>query len=328
MATEAVQPANIAKLDVFRPNRGLGAEAWFRLRRNQTAVAGMVLIVLFFLISVFAPFLAPENPLYINKGLGFLPPPWYHGQTSRVGDPRFLLGTDSIGRDVLSRLIYGSRVSMVVGLIPSAVILLFGTTVGLLSGYLGGRWDNLLMRITDVVYAFPTLLFYVIVMVALRDTYIGMLMNGLLLLFCALATVSWVGVARLVRGQVLSLKQKEFVEAARCIGARDFRIMFRHILPNSLGPLIVSAALIVPELIVAEATLGFLAIGLRPVTHLEGNYFITSWGALLLDGRDAINSQPFILLAPAICIALVVMSFTFLGDGLRDALDPRMRGTQ
>jgi oligopeptide transport system permease protein len=139
--------------------------------------------------------------------------------------------------------------------------------------------------------------------------------------------VNWVGVARLIRGQVLSLKQKEFIEAARCIGATDGRIMFRHILPNSLGPLIVSAAFLIPGLIITEAILGYLGVGLRPSTNPE-DIFITSWGALMLDGQSAINAQPFLLLAPAICVALVVLAFTFLGDGLRDALDPRMRGTQ
>ena len=328
MAVSTVQPNNIAQLDVFRPSKSLAAEAWSRLIKNKAAVVGMVVIVLFILISIFAPFIAPEDPLHINKGKGYLPPVWYHVNTIKVGDPRFLLGTDSIGRDVYSRLIYGSRVSMVVGLIPTAIILLFGTFVGMLSGYLGGRWDNLLMRITDVVYAFPDLLFFIIVMVALRDSFIGQLMNGLFLLFAALAIVNWVGVARLVRGQVLSLKQKEFVEAARCIGAKDFRIMFHHIFPNSLGPLIVSAAFSVPGLIISEAILGYLGIGLRPATSLEGNYFITSWGVLMLDGQGAINSQPFILFGPAVAIAIVVLAFTFLGDGLRDALDPRMRGTQ
>jgi oligopeptide transport system permease protein len=163
--------------------------------------------------------------------------------------------------------------------------------------------------------------------VALRDTFIGKLMNGLILLFSALAIVNWVGVARLIRGQVLSLKQKEFVEAARCIGATDFRIMFRHILPNSLGPLIVSMAFSIPGLIIFEAILGYLGIGLRPSTN-PADIFITSWGALMLEGQTAINAQPFMLLSPAICVALVVLAFTFLGDGLRDALDPRMRGTQ
>jgi oligopeptide transport system permease protein len=183
------------------------------------------------------------------------------------------------------------------------------------------------MRLTDVIYAFPDLLFFIIVMISLRDTLLGQLLNGLLLLFIALAIVNWVGVARLVRGQVLSLKEKEFVEAARCIGAKDTHIMVKHILPNTLGPLIVSAAFSIPGMIITEAILGYLGIGLRPATD-PNSVFITSWGVLLLEGQTAINAQPFMLLVPGICVALVVMAFTFLGDGLRDALDPRMRGTQ
>jgi ABC-type dipeptide/oligopeptide/nickel transport system permease subunit len=325
MAAENI--AQLGSTNVSQKGRSLGAEAWSRLIKNKAAVAGMIVISVFAIISILAPVFAPHNPLEIFPGKSYLPPPWYESDL-KDGDPRFFFGTDSIGRDVLSRLIYGTRVSMVVGLIPTIVILLIGTGVGMVSGYFGGNWDVVLMRITDVIYAFPDILFFIIVMVAMREEPIGQFMNGLFLLFMALAIVNWVGVARLVRGQVLSLKQKEFVEAARCIGAKDSRIMFRHILPNSLGPLTVSAAFTVPGLIISEAILGFLGLGLRPATQLEGNYFITSWGSLLLDGYGAINSQPFILLPPALCIAVIVLSFTFLGDGLRDALDPRMRGSQ
>lgn len=327
MASQPATPENIADLDVFRPSRSLGQEAWSRLVRNRAAVLGMIIIVFFLILAAFASVIAPEDPLLINGGKRYLPPPFFVGQTNIKGEERFLLGTDSLGRDVLSRVIYGSRVSMVVGFLPTAIILLLGTTIGMISGYLGGRWDNILMRFTDVIYAFPDLLFFIIVMVALRDTFIGQFMNGLVLLFMALAIVNWVGVARLVRGQVLSIKQKEYIEAARCIGAKDVRIMFRHILPNSLGPLTVSAAFSIPGLIITEAILGYLGVGLRPSTN-SADFFITSWGTLLLDGQSAINAQPFILLAPAVCVALVVLAFTFLGDGLRDALDPRMRGTQ
>jgi ABC-type dipeptide/oligopeptide/nickel transport system permease subunit len=147
------------------------------------------------------------------------------------------------------------------------------------------------------------------------------------LLFCALAIVNWVGFARIVRGQVLSLKEKEFVEAARCIGATDWRIMLRHILPNSLGPVIILTAMTIPGMIITEAILGYLGLGLRPSTN-PADFFITSWGASMLEGQTAINAQPWLLLAPAICVSLVVLSFTFLGDGLRDALDPRLQGTQ
>ena len=330
MAT--AQPAtthNIVELnDVFRPSRSLGQEAWSRLVRNKASVIGMFIIGFFIFVAIFASVIAPQDPLQLNAGKRFLPPPFYTtGQTKIKSESKFLLGTDSLGRDVLSRVIYGSRVSMVVGFLPTAIILLVGTIVGMISGYMGGRLDNFLMRITDVIYAFPDLLFFIIVMVALRESFIGQLLNGLVLLFAALAIVNWVGVARLVRGQVLSLKQKEFVEAARCIGVKDARIMFRHLLPNSLGPLIVSAAFNIPGLIITEAILGYLGIGLRPSTD-STSFFITSWGALMLDGQSAINSQPFLLLAPAICVALIVLAFTFLGDGLRDALEPRMRGAQ
>lgn len=329
MATS--QPTSASKIvelnDVFRPSKSLGQEAWSRLIRNKAAVFGMIVIAIFIFMAIFASVISPKDPLEIVSGKRFLPPPFDQGNTKIQAEPEFILGTDGLGRDVLSRTIYGARVSMVVGFLPTAIILLMGTTIGMIAGYVGGRVDNILMRLTDVIYAFPDLLFFIIVMVALRDTFIGQFMNGLVLLFAALAIVNWVGVARLVRGQVLSLKQKEFVEAARCIGVKDVRIMTRHILPNSLGPLIVSAAFSVPGLIITEAILGYLGVGLRPSTD-STDFFITSWGALMLDGQTAINSQPYLLLAPAICVALVVLSFTFLGDGLRDALDPRMRGTQ
>lgn len=326
MTTPQAAPTHVEKLDIFRPTRSLGREAWSRLIRNKASVIGMIIITFFVFLAAFASVIAPENPLQINSGKRFLPPPFYHGSTNTKAESRFLLGTDSLGRDVLSRVIYGSRVSMVVGFMPTAIILLLGTTIGMIAGYVGGRVDNILMRITDVIYAFPDLLFFIIVMVALRETFLGQLMNGLILLFAALAIVNWVGVARLIRGQVLSIKQKEYIEAARCIGVKDIRIMFRHILPNSLGPLIVSAAFQIPGLIITEAILGYLGIGLRPATDAT-SFFITSWGSLMLDGQSAINAQPFLLLAPAICVALIVLAFTFLGDGLRDALDPRMRGT-
>jgi oligopeptide transport system permease protein len=162
-------------------------------------------------------------------------------------------------------------------------------------------------------------------MSALRETGIGKLLNGLFLLFVALSVVNWVGVARLVRGQVLSLKEKEFIEAARTVGASNFRIMLRHILPNSLAPIIVVAAFLIPGAILTEAFLGFIGLGIRPASDPSA-MFQTSWGMLLLWGRDAIRGQPWLLFAPAICIALIMLSFTFVGDGLRDALDPMMRG--
>ena len=328
MANVSQSAARSAEIMVLsRPSRSLWADAWSRLIRNKAAVVGMVVIVIFVVVALFAPLLAPHDPLKIYDGKGFLPPAWVERSvTGKTGETRFLLGTDSIGRDLLSRIIYGARVSMIVGLTPVLIILVIGIVIGLVSGYGSARVDNLLMRLTDVIYAFPDLLFYIIMMISLRDTVLGKMMNGLFLLFIALAVVSWVGVARLVRGQVLSLKNKEFIEAARCIGSSDTRIMSRHILPNCLSPLVVWMAFAIPRMIIVEAVLGYLGIGLRPATDAKA-IFVTSWGVLLSEGNTTINSQPWILLAPAICVALVVMAFTFVGDGLRDALDPRMRGT-
>jgi oligopeptide transport system permease protein len=331
MAEQATleQKAPIADLnEVVTPHRDLMMDAWYRLTKNKGAVAGMIVIAAFILVAIFADKLSPHNPLQLNSGKDFLPPAFVEkGPNGKAGDSSFLFGTDTLGRDVFSRTIYGARVSMVVGIIPTAIIILIGTLVGLYSGYKGGWIDNLLMRFTDVVYAFPDLLFFIIVMISLRDTPIGTMLNGLFLLFLALAIVNWVGVARIVRGQVLSLREKEFVEAARSIGAKDSRIMFKHILPNSLSPIIITAATTVPGMIITEAILGYLGLGLIPSTNPQ-DFFLTSWGALLLDGQTAINGQPWALLFPAICVSLVVLAFTFVGDGLRDALDPRLQGTQ
>ncbi len=318
----------VIQTTITRPPRSLWSDAWHRLLRNKAAIGGAIVIVVFSLVAIFAPLLAPHNPIKVFPNSRYLPPAWEAvGPGGKAGNPDFLLGTDSIGRDVLSRVIYGARVSMVVGLIPTLIILLLGVTVGLIAGYRGGWVDNLLMRLADIIYAFPDLLFFIIVLAALRDTAIGQALNGLLLLFAALSIVNWVGLARLVRGSVLSLKEKEFVEAGRMIGAPTSRIMLKHLLPNSLGPIIVSTAFRVPSLIITEAVLGYLGLGLIPATDLKA-VFITSWGSLLLDGQSAINAQPMLLMAPAACVALVVLAFNYLGDGLRDALDPRLAGTE
>jgi oligopeptide transport system permease protein len=192
----------------------------------------------------------------------------------------------------------------------------------LISGFRGGWLDALLMRFADIVYSFPAFLFFIIVMAALKDTAFGKFWNGFLVLFMALSLVGWVSEARLVRGQVLSLKEKEFVEAARALGVRTPRILLRHILPNSLGPIIISAAFLVPSFIIAEAVLSYLGIGLPPAVDPQA-LFPVSWGNMILDGKSAVSSQPWLLIAPAIAIALITLAFTFIGDGLRDALDPR-----
>jgi oligopeptide transport system permease protein len=312
-------------LVLSRPPRSLWRDAWVRFTKNKLAVLASFVLLFFALVAVFAPLLAPHDPLKIYDGKGYLPPAWEEsGPIGLPGESQFVFGTDSLGRDVLSRVIYGARVSLVVGVIPAIIILLVGVVVGLIAGYMGGKVDNLTMRFGDVLYAFPDLLFFIIVMTALRDTPAGQLMNGLVLLFVALAIVSWIGLARIVRGQVLSLKEKEFVEAGRMVGAGHRRIMAKHILPNCLGPIIVYTALRIPGFIITEAVLGYLGLGLRPSTDSR-DIFITSWGALMLDGQSAINAQPWLLLTPAIAVAVVVLAFNFVGDGLRDALDPRLR---
>jgi len=312
----------------LRKPTSLYRDAWYRLVRNKGSVAGMIVVAVFAFVGIFAPWLAPHSPLQINQGDTYRLPAWVSDpqNSSRSGVPQFILGTDTLGRDVLSRVIFGARTSMAVGFIPMVLIILIGTTVGMIAGYAGGWVDNLLMRMTDIVYAFPDLLFFIIMITALRDTWIGKLLDGFVLLFVSLALVSWVTVARLIRGQVLSIKEKEYVEAARSIGATPARIMMNHIFPNSMAPLIVSAAFLVPASIVTEATLGYLGIGVRPTVDPRAP-FPTSWGNLLNDGRVAINAQPWLLVAPAVCVGIIMLAFTFIGDGLRDALDPMMRGT-
>ncbi|HEX6290468.1 MAG TPA: ABC transporter permease [Herpetosiphonaceae bacterium] len=306
-----------------RAPRSLWSDARRRLLRNKAAVAGIIYILLLGGVAVAAPLLAPHSPLKIFPGNSYRQAAWIQTDQPRTsGTWDHPLGTDAIGRDVLSRLIYGTRTSLVVGFIPMALTLLIGTTIGLIAGYTGGWVDTLLMRIADIVFSFPSLLFFIIVMAALKDTGIGKVWNGFLILFMALSFIEWVGVSRLVRGQILSLKEKEFVESARAIGVRNHNILLRHLLPNSLGPIIVAGAFIVPGAIITEAVLSYLGIGLRPATK-AGAMFPVSWGNMILDGKGAILAQPWLMIAPAIAIASITLAFTFLGDGLRDALDPR-----
>ena len=219
------------------------------------------------------------------------------------------MGTDNLGRDWFSRLIYGARVSITVGFFAQAVILTIGAAVGSVSGYFGGWVDNLLMRFTDLMYAFPDLLFIIL----LRSVFGG----NLFMLFLIIGLVSWVDVARLVRGQILSLKEREFVEAGRALGATSRELMWRHLFPNTLSPVIIVAAFGIPRAIFTEAALSFIGIGVDPRTP--------SWGAMIYEGYGGIFAVPSLVLFPAVTIAVVMLSFTFVGDGLRDALDPRSR---
>jgi oligopeptide transport system permease protein len=325
MATSSVRTVSTNALDLnaMRKERSLWGDAWRRLSRNRAAVAGIIVIIFFALVAIFAPLIAKHNPVLQTSNNSLRLPAWVQDKNpGRAGNPDYLLGTDAVGRDIFSELIYGARVSMIVGFIPQVLILLIGVTIGLVAGFSGGRTDNLLMRFTDIIYAFPDTLFVITIATAFRETWIGQTFNGLLLIFVAFSVVAWTGMARLVRGQVLSLKEKEFVEAARTVGVSTPKILFRHILPNSLAPIIVAVTFGIPGAIIGEAVLTFIGVGMRPSLD-PSNPFPTSWGSMLLEGYANINSTPYMLLFPVICVGLLTMAFTFLGDGLRDALDPR-----
>ncbi len=305
----------VAELNVLvRKQRSLWQDAMYRLVRNKAAMGGLVMIVLAGLVAIFAQVLAPYDPIQQHVGRNTFDPLW--GDPKYV-DPAYVLGTDQLGRDILSRLMYSARVSMIIGFVPVSLIFLVGVSIGMVAGYAGGWIDQLLMRITDVIYAFPDLLFLLIIMATIGGTELGRFGGRLPLMFVAIAIVNWVGMARLMRGQVLSLKEKEFIEAARCVGVPPARIVMRHLFPNALAPAIVAVSFAIPSAMLTEATLSFLGIGVIPPTP--------TWGVMINEGFVVFSTSPWPVLFPAVCIAIVMLSFTFLGDGLRDALDPRMK---
>lgn len=299
-----------------RKSASLWSDAFGRLRKNRLAIVGLILVILLLTVGLLGPIFTPwpydfqDLPAVFAGGGGPLPPL----------SPGHVLGTDQLGRDLLSRLMDGARISVTVAFVVQIVILVIGVPVGALAGWFGGRLDNLLMRVTDVVYAFPDLLFIILLSVAFRETFFGQALDGLFLVFFAIGLTSWVTVARLVRGQLLALKETEFVEAARAIGVSDRKIVTRHLLPNGIGPIIVAVTLGIPGAILSEATLAYIGIGVQPPR--------ASWGSLIAEGQKYVRSEPHLVVFPAIAIALALISFTFLGDGLRDALDPKLKGKQ
>src|SRR5215470_9093847 len=279
--------------DVPAASSSLWRDAWRRLLHNKLAVAGGLTVVILCLVAIFANVLAPQSYTKANFGAIYQFP-------SR----EYPLGTDQLGRDVLSRLIYGARVSMLVGLGSQVIVLIIGVPLGAVAGYVGGRTDILMTRFIDVMYAFPRLLFVILVM--------SMLGAGLVNIFIALGLTGWVGIARQTRAQVLTLKEKEFVEGARALGARGW-----HVLPSALTPIVVSITFGIPEAIFTEAALSFIGVGINPPTP--------SWGQMVGENQQFLRSYWYLCVFPSIAIAVTMLSFTFFGDGVRDALDPKMK---
>jgi oligopeptide transport system permease protein len=282
------------------PGTSLWRDAWRRLRRNRMAVASGVLLVSIGLLTLAAPVLPGlADPEAQSLELGPTPPSWAHP-----------FGTDLLGRDLMARILHGGRISILVGLVATFVSFVVGITWGAVSGYFGGRIDNLMMRFVDVLYSLPYMFLVILLMVYFS--------RSLWMLFAALGLVQWLTMARIVRGQVLSLKAQEFVEAARSLGAGSGTIIFRHLVPNALGPIIVYATLTVPAVMLQEAFLSFLGLGVQPPA--------ASWGTLVNDGAGVIAFFPWMVIFPGLALALTLFGFNFLGDGLRDALDPSSRG--
>jgi oligopeptide transport system permease protein len=328
-----------AGVPLTQKRESLGQDAVRRLLRNRAAVMGLTIIILLVATAILAPVIAVKSfEVQVPVDQGKVPQwvvslfpsmrPYARYSTD------YPLGADNLGRDLFSRIVYGSRVSLSVAFIGPLISLIIGVFYGSISGYFGGRVDNIMMRIVDVLYAFPSLLFIILMMAFFRGTLSDLepgspayaisqadkSLGGMLFIFIGIGLTAWETMARLTRGQVLSVREKEFIEAAHTIGASDLRIMFKHILPNILGPLVVAETLAIPGYISTEAFLSFIGLGVNPPTP--------SWGSMISDGSRAIRSYPNQAIFPALALAITMFAFNFLGDGLRDALDPRLRGTQ
>ena len=274
------------------------AEAWRRLKTNKTAMFGLTIVVILIITAIFAPFIAPYDPIEPNIVVRLQGPSWDHW-----------LGTDNFGRDIFSRIVYGSRISLYVGFIAVGIGAVFGGIIGATGGYFGGKIDNIIMRLMDVMLAIPRIIL-AIAIVAVLGTNITNVMVAV-----GISIVP--RYARVVRGTVLSYREEEFVEAARAIGASDARIIFENILPNSMAPIIVQSTLGIAKAILDAATLSFLGLGVQPPTP--------EWGTMLSQGRQFMRTAPHLTLFPGLAIVIVVISLNLFGDGLRDSLDPKMR---
>ena len=292
----AASPVSVAAVRPREKGTSLTRDALRRLRKNRLAMAGLVVVIFLGLLAIFADAVAPYPYTKTN-----------FGRISETPSRNYPLGTDLIGRDLLSRMIYGARVSMLVGLGAQLIVVSIGVPIGALSGFIGGRTDLLLTRFIDVMYAFPRLLFVILVM--------SMLGAGLMNIFIAIGLTGWVGIARQTRAQVLGIKEKEFVDGARAVGAGFARVLLKHVLPNALTPIVVAVTFGIPEAIFTEAALSFIGVGINPPTP--------SWGQMVGEGQQYLRSYWHLCVFPAIAIAVTMLAFTFFGDGVRDALDPK-----
>ncbi|HSI09289.1 MAG: ABC transporter permease [Rariglobus sp.] len=296
----SLSPKNLPSADLTpaQLERGVSPwlDAWRRLRRNHLAVFGGITLIILSLLCVIGPWFSPYGYEDTDLYNTFSPPSAKHW-----------LGTDQLGRDLLTRLMFGGRISLMVGLVATFVALTIGVIYGAVSGYVGGKPDRVLMRIVDILYALPFTIFVILLMV-----FFG---RNILLLFVAIGAVEWLTMARIVRSQIMSLKRMEFIEAARSLGFGTPRIIFRHMIPNILGPIIVYTTLTIPGVMLLEAFLSFLGLGVQPP--------MSSWGVLIKDGAERMEEYPWLLMFPGTVFSLTLFSLNFLGDGLRDALDVR-----
>ena len=277
-------------------NSSLWQDAARRLIQNRAAMIGGITILLLIILAVFAPWIAPYSYSYQNLDIGASPPSAEH-----------LLGTDVLGRDLLSRLLYGARISLLVGFVATGVALVIGVSWGIIAGYFGGRVDSIMMRIVDVLYGLPFIIFIILLMVIFG--------RNIWLLFAAIGAVEWLTMARIVRAQVIGLKNQEFVQAAQVMGVSNFSMFRRHILPNILGPIAIYATLTIPQVMLLEAFLSFLGLGIQPP--------MSSWGTLIRYGVESMEEHYWLLIYPGLTFTITLFALNFFGDGLRDALDPK-----
>ena len=277
-------------------NSSLWSDAVSRLIKNKASMVGAIILFVLILCAIFAPYIAPYSYSFQNLDLGASPPSSEH-----------LLGTDILGRDLLSRILYGARISLMVGFVATGVALVIGVSWGIVAGYFGGRIDSIMMRIVDVLYGLPFIIFIILLMVIFG--------RNLWLLFGAIGAVEWLTMARIVRGQVMSLKNQEFVLAAKAMGVSNLTMFRRHLLPNILGPIAVYATLTIPQVMLLESFLSFLGLGIQPP--------MSSWGTLIKDGVESMEEFSWLLIYPGITFTITLFALNFFGDGLRDALDPK-----